>query len=76
MWKSCQNDCRWGYRNKNSSAALRKIEIKLQDKDYFDFLSISINEELSIEENLKNKIKYHLIIYRNKKKIKNKKLFP
>jgi|TARA_B100001167_G_scaffold148357_1_gene96005 hypothetical protein len=55
---------------------LRKIEIQLQDKDYFDFLSISINEELSVEENLKNIIKYHLIIYRNKKKIKNKKLFP
>jgi hypothetical protein len=54
---------------------LRKIEIQLQDKDYFDFLSISINEELSVEENLKNIIKYHLIIYRNKKKIKNKKLF-
>jgi len=55
---------------------LRKIEIRLQDKDYFDFLSISINEELSVEEKLKNIIKYHLIIYRNKKKIKNKKLFP
>jgi len=55
---------------------LRKIEIKLQDRDYFDFLSISINEELSVEENLKDIIKYHLIIYRNKRKIENKKLFP
>jgi hypothetical protein len=54
---------------------LRKIEIKLHDKDYFDFLSISINQELSVEENLKNIIKYHLIVYRNKNKIKNKKLF-
>jgi len=53
---------------------LRKIEIKLPDKDYFDFLSICINQELSIEDNLKNIIKYHLIIYRNKNKIKNKKL--
>jgi len=54
---------------------LRKIEIKLQDKDYYDFLSISTDEELSVEENLKKIIRYHLIIYRNKKKIKNKKLF-
>ena len=54
---------------------LRKIEIKLKDKDYFDFLSISIDQELSVENNLKNIIKYHLIIYRNKNKIKNKKLF-
>jgi len=53
---------------------LRKIEIKLLDKDYFDFLSICINQELSIEDNLKNIIKYHLIIYRNKNKIKNGKL--
>jgi hypothetical protein len=54
---------------------LRKIEIKIQDKDYFDFLSVSINADLSVEENLKNIIKYHLITYRNKRKIKNKKLF-
>jgi hypothetical protein len=54
---------------------LRKIEIKIQDKDYFDFLSICINADLSVEENLKNIIKYHLITYRNKRKIKNKKLF-
>jgi hypothetical protein len=54
---------------------LRKIEIKLQDNDYFDFLSISINADLSVEENLKNIIKYQLITYRNKRKIKNKKLF-
>ena len=54
---------------------MRKIEIKIQDKDYFDFLSICINADLSVEENLKNIIKYHLITYRNKKKIKNRKLF-
>ena len=50
---------------------MRKIEIKLQDEDYYDFLSISTDEELSVEENLKKIIRYHLIIYRNKKKIKN-----
>ncbi len=54
---------------------MRKIEIKLQDKDYFDFLSISLDKELSVEDNLKNIIKYHLIIYRNKNKIKNQKLW-
>ena len=47
----------------------------MKDKDYLDFLSISINSELSVEENLKNIIKYHLITYRNKRKIRNQKLF-
>jgi len=54
---------------------LRKIEIDMKDKDYLDFLSISINAELSVEENLKNIVKYHLITYRNKRKIRNQKLF-
>ena len=75
MWESCENDCRWRHQNTSQGTELRKIEIKLKDKDYFDFLSISIDQELSVEDNLKNIIKYHLIIYRNKNKIKNKKLF-
>jgi len=54
---------------------LRRIEIDIVDKDYLDFLSICIEEELSIEDKLKNIIRYHLIIYRNRKKIKNQKLF-
>ncbi len=58
-----------------TSFDLRKIELEIKDKDYFDFLSICIEQELSIEDNLKNIIKYHLITYRNKKKVKNQKLF-
>jgi hypothetical protein len=45
------------------------------NQNYFDFLSISINAELSVKENLKNIIKYHLITYYNKRKIRNQKLF-
>jgi len=54
---------------------LRRIEIDILDKDYLDFLSICIDEELSVEDKLKNIIRYHLIIYRNRKKIRNQKLF-
>lgn len=58
-----------------TSFDLRKIELEIKDKDYFDFLSICIEQELSIEENLKNIIQYHLITYRNKRKVKNQTLF-
>jgi hypothetical protein len=54
---------------------LRRIEIDILDKDYLDFLSICIEEELSVEDKLKNIIRYHLITYRNRKKIRNQKLF-
>jgi hypothetical protein len=54
---------------------LRRIEIDILDKDYLDFLSICIDEELSVEDKLKNIIRYHLITYRNRKKIRNQKLF-
>jgi len=54
---------------------LRKIEIGVTDKDYLDFLSSCVDEELSVEEKLKNIIKYHVITYRNRKKLKNHKLF-
>ncbi|MHA7647159.1 hypothetical protein [Nitrosopumilus sp. S4] len=53
---------------------MRKIEIDVKDKDYLDFLSVCINEELSVEDKLKNIIKYHVITYRNNKKLKNQKL--
>jgi len=54
---------------------LRKIKIGVKDKDYLDFLSVCIEEELSVEDKLKNIIKYHVITYRNRKKIKNQRLF-
>ncbi|MBT8242862.1 MAG: hypothetical protein HKP34_04025 [Nitrosopumilus sp.] len=50
---------------------MRKIEIDILDKDYLDFLSVCIDEELSVEEKLKNIIRYHLITYRNRKKMRN-----
>jgi len=53
---------------------LRKIEIDVLDKDYLDFLSICIEEELTVEDKLKNIIRYHLITYRNRRKIRNQKL--
>jgi hypothetical protein len=53
---------------------LRKIEIKIKDKDYLDFLSICIDDGLSMEGKLKNIIIYHLIIYRNRGKLRNEKL--
>jgi len=54
---------------------LRKIEIGVKDKDYLDFLSVCIEEELSVEDKLKNIIRYHVIVYRNKRKLRNQKLF-
>jgi hypothetical protein len=54
---------------------LRRIEIDIVDKDYLDFLSICIDEELSVEDKLKNIIRYYLIIHRNGKQIRNQKLF-
>ena len=54
---------------------MREIKITTLDKDYLDFLSICIDEELSVEEKLKNIIRYHLITYRNQKKVRNSRLF-
>jgi hypothetical protein len=54
---------------------LRKIEIDVKDKDYLDFLSVCIDEELSVEDKLKNIIRYHVISYRNRMKMRNSKLF-
>ena len=54
---------------------MREIKIDILDKDYLDFLSVCVDEELSVEEKLKNIIRYHLITYRNRKKIRNTNLF-
>jgi len=48
---------------------LRKIEIGVKDKEYYDFLSVCIDEELSVEDKLKNIIRYHVIVYRNRRKV-------
>ncbi|AFS82672.1 hypothetical protein [Candidatus Nitrosopumilus sediminis] len=54
---------------------MREIKIDILDKDYLDFLSVCVDEELSVEEKLKNIIRYHLITYRNQKKMRNATLF-
>jgi len=64
---------RWKF-YQDSGIKLRKIEIGIKDKDYLDFLSICIEEELSVEDKLKNIIRYHLITYRNRRKMRNEKL--
>ena len=51
------------------------MQIDIKDKDYLDFLSVCIDEELTVEDKLKNIIRYHLITFRNRKKMKNSKLF-
>jgi hypothetical protein len=53
---------------------MREIKIDILDKDYLDFLSVCVDEELSVEEKLKNIIRYHLITYRNRKKMRNARL--
>ena len=68
------NLTRWLY-DQRSGASLRTIEIDIKNGDYLDFLSVCIDEELSIEKKLQNIIKYHIITYRNRKKIRNPKLF-
>ncbi|HEY5735408.1 MAG TPA: hypothetical protein VIS47_02495 [Nitrosopumilus sp.] len=54
---------------------MREIKIDILDKDYLDFLSVCVDEELSVEDKLKNIIRYHLITYRNQKKMQNTLLF-
>lgn len=54
---------------------MREIKIDILDKDYLDFLSVCVDEELSVEDKLKNIIRYHLITYRNQKKMQNTTLF-
>ena len=53
---------------------MRKIEIGINDKEYYDFLSVCIDEEITVEAKLKNIISYHVIVYRNRMKIRNQKL--
>lgn len=53
---------------------MREIRLKLNDTDYLGFLSIATADQLTVEEKLKQIINYHLIIYRNKQKLKNERL--
>jgi len=49
---------------------LRKIVIKLNAKDYVDFLQISNGDGLTAEEKIYEIINYYLIIERKKRKVK------
>jgi hypothetical protein len=74
LYQSCHANFKRELPHQDSSYELRKIEIGIKDKDYLDFLSICIDDELSVEDKLKNIIMYHLIIYRNRRKLRNEKL--
>jgi len=49
---------------------LRKIVIKLNAKDYVDFLQISNRDGLTAGEKIYEIISYYLIIERKKRKVK------
>ncbi|MFB5645890.1 MAG: hypothetical protein ACE5R3_04745 [Nitrosopumilaceae archaeon] len=49
---------------------MRKVVIKLNEKDYLDFLQTSNGDGLTAEEKIYEIISYYLIIERKKRKIK------
>ncbi|HEU04649.1 MAG TPA: hypothetical protein ENH95_06010 [Nitrosopumilus sp.] len=49
---------------------MRKVVIKLNAKDYVDFLQISNGNGLTAEEKIYEIINYYLIIERKKRKVK------
>jgi hypothetical protein len=53
---------------------LREINLGINDKEYYDFLSVCIDEEITVEAKLQNIIRYHVIMYGNRMKIRNQKL--
>ena len=50
---------------------MRKITIKLRERDYFDFLLASNEFGLTVEEKIHEIINYYLIIQRKRRKIEN-----
>ncbi len=49
---------------------MRKVVIKLNAKDYVDFLQISNGDGLTVGEKIYEIINYYLIIERKKRKVK------
>ncbi len=49
---------------------MRKLVIKLNEKDYVDFLQTSNGDGLTAEEKIYEIINYYLIIERKKRKVK------
>ena len=70
LQQSCDDD--FLFHGEGASPELRTIEVDIKDKEYLDFLSVCIEEELSVEKKLQNIIRYHVIVYRNKSKLKPK----
>ena len=75
LHQPCKADFRGWRFHQGSGVTLRKIEVEIKDKDYLDFLSVCVEDELSVEKKLQNIIMYHVIVYRNSKKVSNQKLF-
>ena len=49
---------------------MRKITVKLNEKDYFDFLLESNEHENTVEEQIHEIIKYYVLIRRRRVKLK------
>jgi len=49
---------------------LRKITVRLNEKDYFDFLLESNERDNTVEEQIREIIKYYIIIRRRRIKLK------
>jgi len=49
---------------------LRKITVRLNEKDYFDFLLESNEYDNTVEEQIREIIKYYVIIRRRRIKLK------
>ena len=53
---------------------MREIKLGINDKEYYDFLPVCIDDEITVEAKLQNIIRYHVIMYRNRMKTRNQKL--
>ncbi|MBC8251109.1 MAG: hypothetical protein H8E89_05935 [Candidatus Nitrosopelagicus sp.] len=49
---------------------MRKITVKLNEKDYFDFLLESNEHENTVEEQITDIIQYYILIRRRRVKLK------
>ena len=49
---------------------MRKITVRLNEKDYFDFLLESNERDNTVEEQIREIIKYYIIIRRRRIKLK------
>jgi hypothetical protein len=69
LHQSCEDNILGWKSHQDASAELRKINLDLKDKDCLDFLTLCIEDELSVEEKTKSIIRYPIITYRNRAKL-------